>query len=74
MTVVTSEVPGMRIITLGLFGRSLESTTGNSAPFHNSPSPLTVCVNQALDDSFAQVIQNIPSANLQCKNCGGVSP
>ena len=74
MTVVTLEVSGMRTITLGLFGRSLESTTVSSAPSHNSPSPLTIRVNQALDDSFAQVIQNIPSANLEYKNCGGVSP
>jgi hypothetical protein len=28
---------------------------------------------QTLEDSFAQVIQSIPCANLECKNCGGAS-
>ena len=65
--------PDVIIITLGLFERSLLSTIANSAPSHNSPSPLTVRVNQALDISFAQVIQNIPRANLRYRNCCRVS-
>ena len=46
MTVVTSEVSGMRTSTLGLFVRSLESTTVSCALSHNSPSPLIVHINQ----------------------------
>ena len=79
MTVVTSEMSGMQKIALGLFERSLESTTVSSVPSHNSPSQLTVRVNQVLDGSFAQMTQNIPSANLGHKiavlSClGGLYP
>ena len=40
---------------------------------YNNQTPLIVRINQALD-LFAQVIQNIPCANLEFKNYGGVSP
>ena len=74
MTVFTSEVSEIRTSTLGRLGRSLDSPTVNSAPSHSSTSPLIVRINQTLEDTFAQVIQNTPCANSDHKNCGGFSP
>lgn len=47
---------------------------GGSAPSYSSASPLIVHIGYTLEDSFAQLIWNIPYANLEYKNCRGVSP
>jgi len=42
-------------------------------PSQSYPSPLIVRISQSLVVAFAQVIQNTPCANLEYKNCGGIS-